>query len=309
MSEMKKIMFGVGVVALLAGCAFNPESMPLGQKDSMVYVDEGAPQSLATKENRAKVAVIATVGKSAGFKSVEDALDSTLNAKLSKFAFFEIVDRKSQQALIKDAMQSGAEDINVEGVEADFVIVARAASLDISKRSYTDKKGNVSYSYATDAVFDFKWISKETQKVIMTESMKPHVATSASEAQVIASLKDAAEEAASQFCAKIAVKYAPPARVLQTRGNGAAARISLGTNYGVGEGTTVCFYEIIDNSDVGGEKRDMSDIAKGVVKRVEEKTSWVKVDNAEEVNVRKGVYVRVLDEKRSGFGDVLKLGQ
>ena len=89
--------------------------------------------------------------------------------------------------------------------------------------------------------------------------------------------------------------------LLQTRGNGAAARISLGKNYGVGEGTKVCFYEIIDNSDVGGEKRDKNDIAMGEVKRVEEKTSWVSVDNADKVNVRKGVYVRVLEQER-GLG-------
>ena len=85
-------------------------------------------------------------------------------------------------------------------------------------------------------------------------------------------------------------------------GNGAAARISIGKNYGIGEGTKVCFYEIIDNSDVGGEKRDMNDIGTGEVKRVEEKSAWVAVDNAEQSNVRKGVYVRVLEQTR-GWGD------
>lgn len=301
---MKKMLIGAGVAAMLAGCAFNPESMPLGQKDSLVYVDAGAPESLATKENKAKVAVIAMIPQN---KAVEDALDSTLNAKLSKFAFFELVDRKSAAALIKDAVASGstADEIDTTGVEADFVVVARAASLNVAKHESKDNKGNMYVSYATDVVFDFKWISKATQKVIMSESMTPRVKTATSEPEVAASLKKAAGEAASEFCTKIAVKYAPPARVLQTRGNGAAARISIGKNYGVGEGTRVCFYEIIDNSDVGGEKRDMSDIAAGVVKRVEEKTAWVAVDNAEDVNVRKGVYVRVLEGKKSSFGDML----
>ena len=58
----------------------------------------------------------------------------------------------------------------------------------------------------------------------------------------------------------------------------------------------------------------MSDIATGEVKRVEEKTAWVAVDNAEESNVRKGVYVRVLEQTRgwgssmlekSGMGEML----
>lgn len=287
------VAFGVAI----AGCAFNPESMPVGQKDSMVYVDNGAPNSLATKENKAKVAVITSVGEYKDYQQVAESLDSSLNAKLSGFSFFEVVDRKSQAALIKDAALSGTDsaDLPMTGVEADFVVVARVASLTVQP------SGTMS---SFEVVFDFKWISKATQRVIMTESIKPPTRAANSQVDLIAALNRAAEIAARDFCAKIGVKYAPPARVLQTRGNGAAARISIGKNYGIGEGTPVCFYEIIDNSDVGGEKRDMNDIAIGEVKRVEEKTAWVAVDNAEEVNVRKGVYVRVLEQKK-GFGSSL----
>lgn len=294
---MKKIMVGMGVAALVVGCAFNPESMPVGQRDSAVYIDEGAPKTLLTQEEKAKVAVITTEGEYKDYKQMAESLDSSLNAKLAGFSFFEVVDRKSQASLIKDAVASGtdAEDISVSGVEADFVVIARIASMIV-------KPTGSSYSF--DVVFDFKWISKATQRVIMTESIKPPTRTASSQVDLSAALNRAAEIAARDFCAKIAVKYAPPARVLQTRGNGAAARISIGKNYGVGEGTKVCFYEIIDNSDVGGEKRDMNDIATGVVKQVEEKTAWVAVDNAEESNVRKGVYVRVVEQAK-GFGSSL----
>lgn len=294
---MKQIVFGTGLIVLLAGCVFNPESMPLGQRDSQVYVDAGAPASLAQKERKAKVAVIASVGAYKDFGQVAEMLDSSLNAKLSGFAFFEMVDRKSQAALIKDAVASGAdaEDISVAGVEADFVVVARIAALTIQANSGM---------YSFDATFDFKWISKATQRVIMTESIKPPTRAANSQVDLTKALSRAAEVAARDFCAKIAAKYAPPARVLQTRGDGAAARISIGKNYGVSEGTRVCFYEIVDNSNVGGEKRDMNDIAAGEVKRVEEKTAWVAVENAETANVRKGVYVRVLEQSR-GLGSSL----
>ncbi|MCR5414740.1 MAG: hypothetical protein K6F50_08490 [Kiritimatiellae bacterium] len=291
---MKKLMVGCGVAALLAGCAFNPESMPVGQKDSMVYVDAGAPEQLTTEESKAKVAVMTSVGDYKEYSAMAESLDSFLCSKLSGFSFFEVVDRKSQSALIRDAVASGAdaEDIELGGVEADFLVVARIASLTVSP---------VGTSYNFDVVFDFKWISKATQRVIMTESLKPPTRSASSQADLSAALNRAAEVAARDFCAKIAVKYAPPARVLQTRGNGAAARISIGKNYGVGEGTKVCFYEIIDNSDIGGEARDMNDIATGEVKRVEDKIAWVAVDNPEETNVRKGVYVRVLEQTR-GMG-------
>lgn len=291
---MKKLLIGACAAAILTGCAFNPEAMPVGQRDSQVYVDEGAPKTLTTQEERAKVAVIASVGDYKEYKQVAEMLDSSLNSKLAGFAFFEVVDRKSQAALIKDAIASGtdASDADTAGVEADFVVVARIASLTVQQTGTM---------YSFDATFDFKWISKATQKVIMTESLKPPARSASSQVDLTAALSRAAEIAARDFCSKIAAKYAPPARVLQTRGDGAAARISIGKNYGVGEGTKVCFYEIIDNSDVGGQKRDMNDIATGEVKRVEEKSSWVAVDNAEKVNVRKGVYVRVLERAR-GLG-------
>lgn len=291
---MRRTLVVVGVSSMLAGCAFNPESMPVGQRDSAVYVDEGAPKTLTTKEERAKVAVISSEGEYKQFKATADVLDSTLSAKLSGFAFFEVVDRKSQAALIKDAIASGADsdDLPTTGVEADFVVVAKIASLVVQ---------NNGAGFSSDVVFDFKWISKATQKVIMTESIKPPMRSASTEVDLANVLNRAAGLAAADFCAKIAVKYAPPSRVLQTRGNGAAARISIGKNYGVGEGTKVCFYEIIDNSDVGGSKRDMNDIGTGEVKRVEEKTAWVAVDNPEQSNVRKGVYVRVLEQTR-GWG-------
>lgn len=297
---MKKLVNIIGIAALtgaVVGCAFNPESMPVGQRDTAVYVDDGAPKTLTTQEAKAKVAVISSEGEFKQYKQTAEVLDSTLSAKLAGFAFFQVVDRKSSAALIKDSVASGAdaEDIQATGVEADFVVVAKIASLAVNQNA-----AGISF----DVVYDFKWISKATQKVIMTESIKPTTRAAASNADLANALNRSAELAARDFCAKIAVKYAPPARVLQTRGNGAAARISIGKNYGVGEGTKVCFYEIIDNSDVGGEKRDMNDIGTGEVKRVEEKSAWVAVDNAEQSNVRKGVYVRVLEQTR-GWGTSL----
>ncbi|MBR0197408.1 MAG: hypothetical protein IJQ34_04680 [Kiritimatiellae bacterium] len=295
---MKKLMIiGFGVGTILAGCAFNPEAMPIGQRDSQVYVDPEAPETLTTQEKRAKVAVIASVGEYKDFEQVAEMLDSSLNSKLAEFAFFQIVDRKSQGALIQDALATGTEAENISTVseEANFVVVARIASLSVQQT------GSI---YSFDVTFDFKWISKATQRVIMTESLKPPTRSANSQVDLTNALSRAAEIASRDFCAKIAAKYAPPARVLQTRGDGAAARISIGKNYGVGEGTKVCFYEIIDNSDVGGEKRDMNDIAQGVVKRVEAKSAWVAVENAEKVNVRKGVYVRVLEQERGFFSDL-----
>lgn len=302
---MKKIIVVAGIAAIFAGCAFNPESMPIGQRDTYVYVDAGAPKTLATEESKAKVAVITSMDEYKDYKQVAESLDSSLNAKLAGFSFFQVVDRTSQAALIKDAVATGANiaDIDLSAEEANFLVVARITSL--SMRPLTTKKKGTTYS--GEVVFEFKWINKSTKRVVMTESIKPPVGIASSQAEQTTVLADAAEAAVKEFCAKIAVKYAPRARVLETRGNGAAARISLGTNYGLTEGTQVCFYEIVDNSDVGGAKRDMKDIATGKVKRVEANTAWVAVDNAKATSVRKGVYVRVLGMAKGSLLDVPEL--
>ena len=299
---MNKIIVAAGMAAMFAGCAFNPESMPImPPKDTSIYVDPGAAKTLYTKESKAKVAVVTSLGAYAkDYKQVGETLDSSLNAKLSGFSFFQVVDRKSQAALIQNAVASGADPAeSITGVEADFVVVARIASLNVQAHtSPQTRKAQASTSYSADVVFDFRWISVASKRVVMTESINKKAGgiagIASTPAGLVAGLGNVAEEAVNEFCAKIAVKYAPAARVLETRGNGAAARISIGSNYGVTEHTDVCFYEIVDNSDVGGAKRDMKDIATGKVKRVEEKSAWVEVKNAEETNVRKGVYVRVL---------------
>ena len=108
-------------------------------------------------------------------------------------------------------------------------------------------------------------------------------------------LRKMAEDAAKQFAHAITLKYMPPVRVTETRGNGAAARIFMGKNYGLEQGNMVCFYEIVDNSALGGKKRDFCDLARGTVEIVEADSAWIKVNDPDKTNVRKGVYVRVLE--------------
>ena len=190
---MKKLPMLAGISALVAGCAFNPEAMPAGPRDSDVYVDKGAPKTLDTREERAKVAVISSEGDYRQYKTTADVLDSTLNAKLAGFAFFEVVDRKSQAALIKDSLASGADagDLPAKGVEADFVVVAKIASLAVQRTGA---------GFSSDVVFDFKWIGKATQKVIMTESIKPPMRSASSEVDLVNALNRAAGPTRRNAC-------------------------------------------------------------------------------------------------------------
>ena len=73
---MNRIIAAVGMATMFAGCAFNPEAMPVGDKDSAVYVDAGAPKNLFAAEAKAKVAVITSVGEYTTYKAVGETLDS-----------------------------------------------------------------------------------------------------------------------------------------------------------------------------------------------------------------------------------------
>ena len=303
---MKVNLFALGGAALLgvlvSGCAFDPYTMArVSPRDTTdMYVDAGADAPrVPGKTEKAKVAVWVSLGNYAdkkGYKGVADAMDSGINADLSEFAFFEIVDRKSLFALVNEnalTSDNPFEANTLSQVEADYIVVARLTSMVVNLIKLS-------------AQFDFKWLDVKSQRVVMTKSVTPDnkyalgvhnalMQNDDSNPAVVAALSKMAEDAAKQFAHAITLKYMPPVRVTETRGNGAAARISIGKNYGLEQRNTVCFYEIVDNSALGGKKRDFCDLARGTVEIVEADSAWVKVNDPDKTNVRKGVYVRVLE--------------
>lgn len=295
---MKSSLFALGgaflMGVLVSGCAFDPYTMArVSPRDTTdMYVDAGAPEA-NRKTERAKVAVKVSLGNLAnkGYDTVADAMDSGINADLSNFAFFELVDRKSMFALVNESVVTSDnpfEANTLSQVGADYIVVARLTSMVCTQ-------GKMS------AQFDFKWLNVASQRVVMTKSITPQdrfvssYNVDSADPALVAALRNMAEDAAKQFAHAITLKYMPPVRVMETRGNGAAARISIGKNYGLAQGNMVCFYEIVDNSALGGKKRDFCDLASGTVEIVEADSAWVKVNDSDKTNVRKGVYVRVLE--------------
>lgn len=281
----------VASAMVVAGCAFNPETMPVMERDQSVYVDKGAPKR--GNEVKARVAVVVSLGEYKQYAAVGRSLSSSLCDKISKFAFFDLVDRESTEALLQEKV-AGADDptdVALNKISSDFVVIAKLTSI---------ARNNMGVSSTVDAQFDFSWISMgEDRKVILKKNIRPTVAAALNTTDENGVLCLAAEKAALEFTREIASKYAPPARVLQTRGNGAAARISIGQDYGLDKNMEVEFYEIVDNSDMGGSARDNSMIGRGVVRSVEAKAAWVEVLDFDKVNVRRGVYVRIIGMRES----------
>ena len=293
MNKMVKAATAAAVGVVIGGCAFQPETLPVTQRDQETYVDAGAPKR--GKEVKAKVAVRASVGGYKQYAVIAEALSSSLSDRIAQFAFFDLVDRGNAAAVLQEKA-ANAEDpteIDIKGVESDYVVIAKIASLTTR---------DIGQSTKIDVQFDFAWISMgEDQKVILKKSIKPTIRDANAQVQgdVLDILRRAAEKASQEFSEAISSKYAPPGRVLQTRGGGEAARINLGQDYGLREGMEVEFFEIADNSALGGDARDRSVVAKGEVKSVEANAAWVQVVDFEKVHVRKGIYVRILEQKES----------
>ena len=296
MNSTRMILAAAAVSAALSGCVFSPETMPKFGRDNEVYIDAGAPKRDA--EAKARVAVRVALGAYQQYAMVGQSLASTLSDKLSKFAFFDLIDRSAAGEMLKDQAASAEDptEVGLKGVESDFVVVASIASLTTRYAAGATQ---------LDVQFDFSWVSMgEDQRVILKKSIRPTVRDANNTNEIEGLLVRAAERAATEFSQTISSKYAPPARVMETRGGGEAARINLGQDYGLEEGMEVEFFEIVDNSSVGGEVRDMSVVGRGVVKRIEARAAWVQVSDFEKVRVRRGCYVRVL-ERREGLGDRL----
>jgi hypothetical protein len=87
--------------------------------------------------------------------------------------------------------------------------------------------------------------------------------------------------------------------VLKTKGNGEVACINMGTEDGIEKGTKVEFYTIEKNR---GEKYEVV-FAKGRVFQPSLQTSWVYVDDYENVNLKVNHFVRKSADQTRTFGE------
>ena len=115
---------GAGFVALMiSGCAFNPVSMPVEPRDNVVYEDVGDKGPV--KEQKFRLAIYVSQGDYSKTGDIAKSLDSSLTSALADFAFFQIVDRSSAEAVQQEKFFSG-EDVNADMFKsADVIITAK----------------------------------------------------------------------------------------------------------------------------------------------------------------------------------------
>ena len=301
---------GVGLAALVtSGCAFTPHTMPVESRDNAVYVDEGAKGQV--KEKKFRLAIYVSQGDYAKTGDIAKALDSSLTSAFSDFAFFQIVDRSSTEAVQQEKFFSGENLDETMFQAADVIITAKLNGFNAVTESetYNPLTNSKDKLYKVSGSVDFRFFhaNKPSETKLAKNITKSYSSASASDFGAVA--LQAAQECAKAFAQELGCRYAPPARVLETRGNCHAAQASFGSNYGAVPGSKVEIFEFVDRSAIiKGQKRVPQVVATGTIRLAEIDTCWIEVDDYENVLVKQGHYVRLASDQSKGFIDGMKDG-
>ena len=292
--------------AMLAGCAFTPTTMPVEARDNAMYEDGGAKDQ--KKETKFRLAIYVSKGDYKKTGDIANALDSSLTSAFSDFAFFQIVDRSSAEAVQQEKFFAG-EDVNEDLFRAaDVIITAKLNGFNaVTESESLDLTGKKVKKYEVSGSVDFRFFSASnpTEAKLVKNITKSYSSASADDFGSLA--MKTAQECAKTFAQELGCRYAPPARVLETRGNCKAAQVSFGSNYGAVAGSKVEFFEFVDRSAIiKGQTRVPQVITTGTVRISDLTSCWVEVDNYETVQVKCGHYVRLASDQSKGFMDGLK---
>lgn len=312
-------------LVLATGCAApKPGQLPVTERDRAVYTDRGA---IARENNGQKfrVAILVRGDKTDQGGKISEALDSALTSALGDFPFFELVERANLDVLAKEEQLenlSGNTRGNFEIPTADFLIAAKpntirlqakestAGQLGLQKMAVPGTGGMLRMPGAGTEVeasmsVDFRFYHKATKKMLLSKNIDKSL-TAADKAEAAKKLEETAQECAKAFAQELGARYAPPARVVEMRGGGRMARVSMGSNYGLVPGVKVEFYEYADHSDIiEGAEREPSPVGYGIVTEGDVKTSWVEVTDYEDYQVMRGHYARIASDQSKGFREKL----
>lgn len=307
----------VGMAAAMTvsnGCiSADPAELSVMDRDKLVYHDTGASEQ--QEEERSRVAVIVSQGDYKDAADAAKSLDSALTSGVSGMAFFELVERSNLGALQAEAFlvnldKDGADLPDIPA--ADLLITAKINTYRITQSSSPTlnslaQSNNGASRFDVAVSVDFRFYEVESKRVILTKNIeKKYPGEDSTTAKSKAAV--AAQECAKAFVSDLGARYAPPARVLETRGEGKVAHISMGSNYGLAKGAKVEFFEYADHSDIIKEaKREPSIVGYGTVLSADVKSAWVEISNYKETQVKRGHYVKLRFDQSKGFRDQLRI--
>ena len=323
MKNMKRILsWGLaGSVCAIVGCSTPlPETMTQSERDKQTYVDnKGAMTQRSDVSFR--IAVCVDQKDYERHPKVGEAIEAQLAEVVSKFKMFEFVERSRINALAAERLFQGQDAEKSSLLKAaDYLLSVKLndssekvdVQFDINGKptnesnifNHTEKRWKINLKP------DFRLYEVDSGKVVL---MKSYVGEARLPGATFQDAKNNSESAVTramqkyttEFSRLLTSRYAPKSRVLQTRGDGRVAQISIGSDHGIAPEMKVEFYSYVDNSDIvaGGERTENTVGYGRVLEGISPKTAWVEVLNSSDVQVLRGHYARVLEvkEKEDSF--------
>jgi len=307
-----RIAFFSLAAATFAGCRVpNPYLLP---PDPPPPPDR-YQKTVVEQEERGKVAVHVYPTRHVFGSEVARELDAQLSEAVGSLAFFELVPRSNTDPLVTEALLNGESDSVI--LPADYVISAKAMNIQIEEESpynrsvaltlltindsSQQKYGQQLKSYSATLTVNFQFFHCAQKRTIRTKTVT-RTAKSLLEGAIQNWFTTAARDCAREFTQSLGGRYAPEARVMQTRGKHEMALVSIGSNYGLSIGTEVTFFTYLDTSPFLDTKRRYKNIiGTGRVAIVEEDAAWVEVFDYDRVRVEQGMYVSMAQTQRHEF--------
>lgn len=323
------------MVLALVGCKtkdmrLRPEVLPELPSDREMYSSPLPP--ISRSKDCSSVAILVMKTSGAYSEVMEKTLDTTLVEKLSALEAFTLAERSNIDAFRVDDLILGLEDADSvlpadNLVTAKITIIGSGRNVDIRSderkvqqdanakaQGMFDREGDPNLNtkqsffggftdwFSVSATVDFRFYEKATRRTLLTKSYT-YDFNKILDGSLQSWFIDSARDAANRFAGELGRHFAPIARVLQTRGGGRVARISIGANYGLYPGQEIYFYEIMDNSDIVADASfDRSAIGRGLVIETAARSAWVEVFDFTRVNVRRGVYADITPDYQTQGG-------
>jgi len=329
----------LGVLCFSAGCsAPKPELLLPTERDQAIYEDKGAVTT--RKDVKFRLAVCVDQDDYKKHPSVGQAIEAQMAQAVSKFSFFEFVERERISALAAERLLSGnADDASSLLKEADCLL---SVKLNIGQTRFAkqaqnpyehlveqyyapppptgDKKKDAIAAFVargeaiqraksaagTHPVYywrleikpDFRLYEVESRRVVLVKSYRSEAVVSAPDQAEKAVMDEMCKHVAT-FSRLLTSRYAPTARVLETRGGGEVALVSMGGNSGLEPGMPVEFFEYADYSDlVADSTRQARLVGRGeVLPDMTPTSAWIWVKDYDKVWIKRGHYVRVPEER------------
>lgn len=308
-------VFVAGIVVVMASGCRTPNPYVLSMDPAPP--SDRYEQSIIKKEKPEKVAIHVYPTSHNFGEDVANELHAKLTETIGSLAFFELVPRGGIDPLVIEAMLSGKSGNDILN-GADYVISAKAVNISIAEQRVKVGSSPINMPLARKLGLQLHDVQSERYYTV-TLSINFHFFQCAQnrsirsktisktvqglwEGVIQAWLMEATRECAQEFAQSLGGRYAPDARVIQTRGGNEVALISLGANYGLSEGSEVNFFTYIDNSPfITSENRCKNIVGTGRVFMLEEESAWVEVFDYDDVHVEQGMFVEVRHKQTHEF--------